>query len=82
VAMVVADINRNCGDRQQSIKCGSGCNGDSGCASGNRGSAASMAGRGHGMAKVTTIMAVATATTVVVNLYPLEGRNVKVDTNN
>ncbi len=82
VAMAGADNNRNCGDRQQSTKCGSGCNGDNGCGSDNRGSAASMAGRGSGMTKATTMMPAATAALVVENLYPLEGHNVKVDTNN
>jgi hypothetical protein len=71
VAMAVADNNRNCGGRQQSIKCGRDSNGDSGRASSNHGSAAMMAGRGSSTVEVTTMRAVATATTVVVNLYPI-----------
>jgi hypothetical protein len=38
VAMVVADNNRNCGGRQQSITCGSGSGRDSGHSSGDHGS--------------------------------------------
>ncbi len=70
VAMAVADNNRNCRVRQQSTTCGIGRGGDSSCGNGDRGSAAATAGRGGGAAEVTTIRAVATATTVVVNLYP------------
>ncbi len=62
-------------------KIGSGSGEDSSCCSGNCGSAALMAGRGSSAAEVTTMRAAATATTVVVTLYPLEGRNVEVDTN-
>jgi hypothetical protein len=71
VAMVVAVNNRNCGGRQQSTKCGRGSNGDSGRCSSNHGSAAMTAGRGSGAAEVTTMRAAATATTAVVNLYPI-----------
>ncbi len=71
VATAVAVKYRNCRDRQQSIKCGSGSSGDSGRGSGNRGSAAAMAGRGGSTAEVTMMRAAAPATTVVVNLYPL-----------
>jgi hypothetical protein len=67
VAMAVADNNRNCGGRQQSTKCGSSRNRDSGCVSSNCGSTAAMAGRGGGMAEVTTMRPAETATTVVVN---------------
>jgi hypothetical protein len=71
VAIAVADNNRNCGGRQQSTKCGKGSNGDSGHGSSDHGSVAMMADRGSGVAKVTTMMAMAMATTVVVNLYPI-----------
>ncbi len=71
MAMVVADNNRNCGGRQQSTKCVRGSNRDSGCGSRDHGSAATMAGRGSGAAEVTTMRAAATATTAVVNLYPI-----------
>ncbi len=81
VAMVVADNNRNCGGRQQSTKCGSGSGEDNGRGSGDRVTAALIASRGGGVAEVITMRAVATATTVVVNLYPVEGCNVEVDTN-
>jgi hypothetical protein len=70
VATGVADNNRDFGGRQQSTKCGRGSGGDSGCGSGDCGSAAAMAGRGGSAAEVT-MRAAATATTVVVNLYPL-----------
>jgi hypothetical protein len=69
VAMAVADNNRNCGGRQQSMKCGSGSGGDSNRDSGDRGSAASTAGRGSGAAEVTTMRAAATAITLVVNIH-------------
>jgi hypothetical protein len=48
MAMAVADNNRNCGGRQQSTSGvgGSGRSSDSGRASGDRCSAAAMAGRG------------------------------------
>jgi hypothetical protein len=69
--MAVADNNRNCRGRQQSTKCGRGSNGDSGRGSSNHGSAAMTALRGSGVAEVTTMRAAATATTVVVNLYPI-----------
>ncbi len=71
VAMVVAVNNRNCRGRQQSTKCGRGSNGDSGRGSSNHGSAATTAGRGSGVAEVTTMRAAATATKAVVNLYPI-----------
>jgi hypothetical protein len=71
VAMAVADINRNCGGSQQSTKCASSSNGDSSRGSRNHGSVAATAGRGGGMEKVTKMRAGATATTVVVNFYPL-----------
>jgi hypothetical protein len=71
VARAVADNNRNCGGRQQSTKCVRGSNGDSGRGSSNHGSAAMMAGRGSSTVEVTTMRAAATATTVVVNLYPI-----------
>jgi hypothetical protein len=64
VAMSVADNNRNCGagNNQQNAADGSGSSGDSGRGSGDRCSAAAMAGRGGGMAEVTTMQAAATAT--------------------
>ena len=71
VAMAEADNNRNCGGRQQSTKCGRGSNGDSGRGSSDHGSMATMAGRGSGAAEVTAMRAAATATTAVVNLYPI-----------
>ncbi len=71
VAMAVADNNRNCEGRQQSSECSSGSGGDSGCGSSNRGSAAAMVGKGSCVVEVTMIGAVATVTTVEVNLYPL-----------
>jgi hypothetical protein len=40
-----------------------------------------MAGRGDGVEEMTTMRAAATATKVVLNLFPLEGHNVEVDTN-
>jgi hypothetical protein len=48
MTMAVADNKRNCGGRQQSTSGagGSGRSGDSGRASGDRCSAAAMAGRG------------------------------------
>ena len=71
MVMVVAVNKRNCGGRQQSTKCGRGSNEDSGRGSSNHGSAATLAGMGSGMAEVTTMRAAATATTAVVNLYPI-----------
>jgi hypothetical protein len=65
--MAVADNNRNCMSRQQSTKCSSGSSRDSGYGNGNCGSMAVMAGRGIGVAEVTTMRAAATAITVVVN---------------
>ncbi len=81
VAMAVADNNRNCGGRQQSTKCGSGSGRDSGRGSSDCCSAALMTGRGGSAVEVTTMRAAATATTVVMNLYPLEGCDMEVDTN-
>jgi hypothetical protein len=69
--MVVADNNRNWEGRQQSTKCGRGSSRDSGRGSGNCGSEAATAGRGGSTAEVTRMKAAATATTVVVDLYPL-----------
>ncbi len=66
------------GNNQQ--KSGSGSGRDSGHGSGNCGSAALMAGRCGGTGEVTTMRAAATVTTVAVNIYPLEGRCVEVDT--
>jgi hypothetical protein len=80
-AMAVADDNRNFGGGQQLTKCGRGSNRDSGLGSGDHGSAALTAGRGGSMAEVTMMRAAATETTVVVNLYPLEGRDMEVNTN-
>ncbi len=71
VAMAVADNNRNCGGRQKSTKCSSSVSGDSGHGCINCGSAAAMTDRDGGTAEVTTIKVVATAKTVVVDLYPL-----------
>ncbi len=51
-------------------KCGSGSSGDSGPGSGDRGTAAPMAGRGRGAAEVTTMRAAAAVTILVVNLSP------------
>ncbi len=83
VAMAVADNNRICGGRQQSTKCSgsSGRDSDSSHCSGDHDSMALAVGRGSSAAEVTMLRAAATATTVVVNLYPFEGRNVEVITN-
>jgi hypothetical protein len=73
VAMAVADKNRNCRGRQQQQKNVAGGRRSGryrGCGSSNRCSMAAKAGRGSGAAEVTTIRAAATATTVVINLYP------------
>ncbi len=71
VAMAVADNKRNCGGRQQSTKCSRGRNGDSCRGSSDHGSAPTRAGRGSGTGEVTMMRAAATATTAVVNLYPI-----------
>jgi hypothetical protein len=81
VAMAVADNNRNCGGRQQSTKCCSGSSRDSGHGSSNRDTMALTAGRVGIMVEVTTMRAEALVTTVVVNLYHLEGQNLEVSTN-
>jgi hypothetical protein len=59
------------GNNQQNVAGKSGSSGDRGHGSGNCSSTAAMAGRGGGTAEVTMMRAVATSTTVVVNLYPL-----------
>ncbi len=70
VAMAVADNNRYCGGREQSTICGSSSGRDSGRGSKDLGSMAATAGRGGGAVEVTAMRAVATATTVMLNVYP------------
>jgi hypothetical protein len=59
------------GNNHQSVAGGIGSGRDSGRGSGNCCSLAAMAGRGSSTAEVTTMRAAATATTMVVTLYPL-----------
>jgi hypothetical protein len=58
------------GNIQQNAAGGIGCCRDSSCGRGNCCSAAAVAGRGGGAVEWTKMRAAATATTVVVNLYP------------
>ncbi len=59
------------GNNQQNAAGSIGSGKDSGHGSGDRCSAAAMVGSGGSTAEVTKMRTVATATTVVVNLYPL-----------